>query len=93
MLTVAFATRLKPYGVTVNACHPGDVNSRLSNDLGFGGSTAPDDGADTPVWLATDPIGESTTGQYFEQRRAMRCRFGEDTAAIEALYDVCSAYV
>ena len=38
MLTVAFAARLKPYGVTVNACHPGDVNSRLSNDLGFGGS-------------------------------------------------------
>ncbi len=35
MLTVAFAARLKPYDVTVNACHPGDVNSRLSNDLGY----------------------------------------------------------
>jgi NAD(P)-dependent dehydrogenase (short-subunit alcohol dehydrogenase family) len=55
MLTVAFATRLQPYGVKVNACHPGDVNSRLSNDLGFGGQTTPDKGADTPVWLATDP--------------------------------------
>ena len=92
MLTVAFATRLKPYGVTVNACHPGDVNSRLSNDLGFGGQTTPDEGADTPVWLATDPVGQRETGKYFEQRRETRCRFGEDTAAVEALYAACLAY-
>jgi NAD(P)-dependent dehydrogenase (short-subunit alcohol dehydrogenase family) len=92
MLTVAFATRLKPYGITVNACHPGDVNSRLSNDLGFGGHTVPDEGADTPVWLATDPTGQRETGKYFDQRRAVRCRFGEDTAAVEALYAACLAY-
>jgi NAD(P)-dependent dehydrogenase (short-subunit alcohol dehydrogenase family) len=92
MLTVAFAARLKPHGVTVNACHPGDVNSRLSNDLGFGGQTPPDDGADTPVWLATDLVGQRETGKYFEQRRATRCRFGEDMVAVEALYDACLAY-
>jgi NAD(P)-dependent dehydrogenase (short-subunit alcohol dehydrogenase family) len=92
MLTVAFAARLQPYGVTVNACHPGDVNSRLSNDLGFGGQTLPDEGADTPVWLATAPMGEHATGQYFEQRRETRCRFGEDMAAVEALYDACLVY-
>ena len=92
MLTVAFATRLKPYGITVNACHPGDVNSRLSNDLGFGGQTTPDEGADTPVWLATDPMGQRETGKYFEQRRGTRCRFGEDTAAVEALYTACLTY-
>jgi NAD(P)-dependent dehydrogenase (short-subunit alcohol dehydrogenase family) len=92
MLTVAFATRLAPYGITVNACHPGDVNSRLSNDLGFGGQTSPDEGADTPVWLATDPMGQHETGKYFDQRRAVRCRFGEDMAAVEALYEACRAY-
>jgi NAD(P)-dependent dehydrogenase (short-subunit alcohol dehydrogenase family) len=92
MLTVAFATRLKPFGISVNACHPGDVNSHLSNDLGFGGSTSPDDGADTPVWLATDPIGQAETGKYFDQRRAVRCPFGEDLAAVEALYAACLAY-
>ena len=27
MLTVAFAKRLQPLDITVNACHPGDVNS------------------------------------------------------------------
>lgn len=92
MLTAACATRLKPYGVTVNACHPGDVNSRLSNDLGFGGQATPDEGADTPVWLATDPVGQRETGKYFEERRAVRCRFGEDTAAVEALFEACLAY-
>lgn len=91
MLTVAFAARLKSYSVTVNACHPGDVNSQLSNDLGFGGLATPDEGADTPFWLATDPVGQNVTGKYFEQRRAVRCRFGEDTAAVEALYEACLA--
>lgn len=92
MLTVAFASRLKSAGVTVNACHPGDVNSRLSNDLGFGGTTAPHEGADTPVWLAIDPVGQRETGKYFEQRRAVRCRFGEDQAAVEGLYAACLSY-
>ena len=92
MLTVAFAARLKADGITVNACHPGDVNSRLSNDLGFGGQTSPDEGADTPVWLATDPVGAQETGKYFEHRRAVRCQFGEDATAVEALYEACQAY-
>jgi len=92
ILTAAFAQRLKPYDITVNACHPGDVNSRLSNDLGFGGHTSPDDGADTPVWLATDLVGQRETGKYFEQRHETRCKFGEDTAAVEALYAACLTY-
>ncbi len=92
MLTVAFAERLKSDGVTVNACHPGDVNSRLSNDLGFGGQTTPDEGADTPVWLATDPVGQRETGKYFEHRQATPCRFGENRVAVEALYEACLSY-
>jgi NAD(P)-dependent dehydrogenase (short-subunit alcohol dehydrogenase family) len=92
MLTVAFAERLRPYQITVNACHPGDVNSQLSNDLGFGGHESPDDGARTPVWLATDPIGQRETGKYFEHLRPAQCRFGEDREAVEALYQACLAY-
>ena len=38
MLTVAYAERLKSHKIAVNVCHPGDVNSRLSNNLGFGGT-------------------------------------------------------
>jgi hypothetical protein len=70
MLTAAFAARLQLYGVTVNAGHQGDVNSRLRNDLGFGGQTTLEEGADTPVWLATESVGPRETGKDFEQRRA-----------------------
>jgi NAD(P)-dependent dehydrogenase (short-subunit alcohol dehydrogenase family) len=91
MLTVAFAERLSPSGVSVNACHPGDVNSTLSNNLGFGGHATPDQGASTPVWLATSPTGQQQTGKYFERREA-RCRFGENKQAVEALYQACLRY-
>jgi len=92
MLTVAFGQRLKPFGISVNACHPGDVNSTLSNNLGFGGSQPPDEGARTPVWLAVDTVGQRETGKYFEHMRRVRCPFGEDRTAVEALYERCLEY-
>jgi NAD(P)-dependent dehydrogenase (short-subunit alcohol dehydrogenase family) len=92
MLVVAWAERLKSDGITINVCHPGDVNSQLSNDLGFGGFQSPDQGADTPVWLATEPIGGQVTGKYFERRQESRCRFGEDREGREALFEACKGY-
>jgi retinol dehydrogenase 12 len=77
MLSAAFAERLKPFQITVNACHPGDVNSVLSNNLGFGGHETPDQGAETTVWLATHPIGQETTGRYFEHLTETNCPFAE----------------
>ncbi len=92
MLTVAFAERFREHGVAVNACHPGDVNSRLSNDLGFGGHETSQQGARTPAWLATDGIGQLETGKYFEHMHMRRCQFGEDSVMVEALYQACMAY-
>jgi NAD(P)-dependent dehydrogenase (short-subunit alcohol dehydrogenase family) len=92
MLSVAFAERLASHGVCVNACHPGDVRSRLASDLGFGGHESPDQGARTPAWLATEAIGGTVTGRYFEQQRETACRFAADRAAIEALYAACAEY-
>jgi retinol dehydrogenase-13 len=92
MLTVAFAHRLKTRGVSVNACHPGDVNSKLSNNLGFGGHETPDEGADTPVWMATSSAAQEMTGEYYENRRPTVDRFASDQQAIEALYQVCLDY-
>jgi retinol dehydrogenase-13 len=92
MLSTAFAENLKPYDITVNACHPGDVNSILSNNLGFGGHETPDEGADTPVWLATRPIGQENTGGYFEHRREVNCAFSRDRQAVNALYERCAGY-
>jgi len=92
MVTVALAERLKPDQIAVNACHPGDVNSTLGNNLGFRGHQTPDEGARTPVWLATAPMGQQQTGRYFEQLRAVRCAFGENRPAVEALYQICLGY-
>ncbi|MBS1212053.1 MAG: putative Retinol dehydrogenase 13 [Proteobacteria bacterium] len=92
MLTVAFAERLKPHGIAVNACHSGDVHSALSHALGFGGHESPDQGAATPVWLATDPQGQAVTGKYFEHGREVRCRFAENKAQVTALDEACRRY-
>jgi NAD(P)-dependent dehydrogenase (short-subunit alcohol dehydrogenase family) len=92
MLVVAWAEKLKSDGITINACHPGDVNSRLSNNLGFGGSQSPEQGAETPSWLATEPIGGQVSGKYFEHRRESRCQFSKDRNSIEQLFQICSEY-
>jgi retinol dehydrogenase-13 len=85
MLTVGFANLLKEKGITVNACHPGDVNSKLSNDLGYGGHESPKEGADTPVWVATAVELDGLTGKYFEHRKQMHCAFGNDREGVERL--------
>jgi NAD(P)-dependent dehydrogenase (short-subunit alcohol dehydrogenase family) len=92
MLSAAFAERLRPHDVMVNACHPGDVNSKLSNDLGFGGNESPDQGARTPVWLAVDPAVEGQTGLYFEHLQARPDPLVRDVAAVDALYELCLTY-
>jgi NAD(P)-dependent dehydrogenase (short-subunit alcohol dehydrogenase family) len=89
MLSAAFADRLREYNISVNACHPGDVNSRLSNDLGFGGHESPDEGAETPVWLAAEPVGIENTGKYFEHKRETYCPFSQDIDSVNKLYKIC----
>jgi NAD(P)-dependent dehydrogenase (short-subunit alcohol dehydrogenase family) len=92
MLTRAFADRLKDKGITVNACHPGDVNSKLSNDLGFGGHESPAEGATTPVWLATSSEVQGITGKYFARMSEDTCPFMRDDHAVEKLYTICGSY-
>jgi NAD(P)-dependent dehydrogenase (short-subunit alcohol dehydrogenase family) len=90
MLTVALAERLHPHNITVNVCHPGDVNSTLSNALGFGGSESPETGALTPVWLAKDHSVATTTGKYFVGCRQESCTFARDRTGIDRLVAVCN---
>ncbi len=92
MLSAAFAEKLKPFQISVNACHPGDVNSVLSNNLGFGGHESPDQGAETPVWLATQSVGQQKTGKYFEHKRESSCAFSRNKHAVNALYELCANY-
>lgn len=92
MLTVAFAKRWSAAEITVNSCHPGDANSALSNALGYGGNDSPEDAADTPVWLATDPALAGVTGKYFAHREQRPCAFASDEKAIAALDAICARY-
>lgn len=92
MLTPVFASMLEPMGITANACHPGDVNSALSNSLGFGGSQSPDEGAKTPVWLSTSESVQSITGKYFERCQEIPCTFGQQKSSSRQLYEICQTY-
>jgi NAD(P)-dependent dehydrogenase (short-subunit alcohol dehydrogenase family) len=93
MLTAAYAERFAADGITVNSCHPGDVRSRLSHDLGFGGHETPEEGARTPVWLATHPTAGEVTGKYFERMREVPCRFTADSSSVRALHQLCQLHV
>jgi NAD(P)-dependent dehydrogenase (short-subunit alcohol dehydrogenase family) len=92
MLTVADARRLAPLEIKVNACHPGDANSALSNALGFGGHESPDECAATPLRLALDHDLGDRTGAYFEHGEERPDRFARDLDAIAALDAACRAY-
>ncbi|MBN2341632.1 MAG: SDR family NAD(P)-dependent oxidoreductase [Deltaproteobacteria bacterium] len=92
LLTAAFAERLQPLGITVNSCHPGDVRSKLSGDLGFGGHETPAQGAATPLHVATAAEIVDTTGKYFANLHQERCRFSEDKALAEHLFQICESY-
>lgn len=91
-MTAAFlAERFAGSGIWVGSCHPGDVSSKLSHALGFGGSQSPEQGADTPIWLATaDDPGPS--GGYYASRRHEECRFCRDRAGVSALQAALDAY-
>ena len=94
------ADRMLTYGlaaeydgkININTCHPGDANSKLSNDLGFGGSETAAQAAKTPLLLATTELGLNYTGEYFEYGRLSNCRFKSQRSAIDQLMNLCETY-
>lgn len=67
-LTRVLAAELTETGILVNAASPGWTHTDM------GGPNAPrsvEQGADTPVWLATLPTGDHTTGGLFYDREPL----------------------
>ncbi len=64
-LTRILAAELADSGVLVNAASPGRMNTRMARDET---TRTPEQGADTPVWLATLPDDGPTGGLYYERR-------------------------
>ena len=66
MLTVKLAHELDGTGILVNAACPGWVRTRMG---GPGAPRSPEQGADTPIWLATLPDGGPSGGLFRDRRR------------------------
>lgn len=92
MLSYKFSDILNEKNIAVNACHPGEVNSKLSNNLGFGGHESPELGADTPSWLATSEEVKGITGKYYEYRKLGYDHFISDKEEVEKLFELCHEY-
>jgi NAD(P)-dependent dehydrogenase (short-subunit alcohol dehydrogenase family) len=65
MLTVKLAAELVGSGVLVNAACPGWVRTAMG---GPGAPRSPEEGADTPLWLATLPA-DGPSGGFFRDRQ------------------------
>jgi NAD(P)-dependent dehydrogenase (short-subunit alcohol dehydrogenase family) len=82
LFTYALAKRLQGTGVTANALHPGVIRTGLGADTGpvFGTAMrlfrlflkSAERGAETSVYLASSPEVEGVTGQYFDNKTAVK---------------------
>jgi len=68
--------------VTANALHPGVIDTRLLHVLFSGGSPV-EKGAETPVFLADNPLMETKTGLYWVRKKPAPTHFlqGDDSIA------------
>ena len=92
MLTSAYAEKFLHDGITVNVCHPGDSNTKLSNSMGFGGHETPEQSARTPVYLAISNEVANVTGKYFRDCRVQNDPFMKDKELVRKLFEICQKF-
>jgi len=67
MATYDLADQLAGSGVTVNCLHPGAIDTKLMRDSFKLEGASVEQGAQTPVYLATSPEVEGISGKYFSR--------------------------
>lgn len=101
ILSWAWAERLAPSGVTVNACHPGGVATGIyRNPTGLFGAVlrayvrlvkrTPAQGARTPAWLASSADVAGQTGRFYSDQRERACPY-RDPEGVARLWTICEA--
>jgi NAD(P)-dependent dehydrogenase (short-subunit alcohol dehydrogenase family) len=70
LFTYELAERLAGTGVTVNALHPGGIATKLLRAASGSSGASLEEGAATPVYLASAPEVENVTGTYFVGKQA-----------------------
>ncbi len=91
LFTYELARRLAGTGITVNAVHPGFVNTNFQKAAGLNmrGPLTAEEGADTQIWLATSNDVEDITGKYFVRRQDTRTSdISYDRAVAKRLWEV-----
>jgi NAD(P)-dependent dehydrogenase (short-subunit alcohol dehydrogenase family) len=103
LLTREFARRFTGTGISVNAVHPGFVRTHFGQNNGRGSAAAIRffawvggrsvlRGAQTPVFVATDPSVAAISGEYFSDRKIARASPASyDMECARRLYDECAA--
>jgi len=102
--TRELARRLASSGVSVNCCHPGAVATRLGQTDALWTRTlgrllgllflTPEQGARTPVFLASAPELAGRSGGYFvREREQSPAPFAQDDGAARRLWEVSEALV
>lgn len=93
IFTAILARNLEGTWVTANCLHPGIVKTRLSRAASPGVATlTPEEGAKTPVWLATSAETAGISGKYFEEKRPVRASaLSRDRRVQERLWKVAES--
>ena len=93
LFTFALARRLEGTGVAVNALHPGAVDTKMLNQLGMSGKSV-EEGAETPVYLASSPEVAEISGSYFSKKRiAKPSEAARDQALQEKFWQISADLV
>ncbi len=99
LFTMELARRWRKEDIPVNAMHPGVVATGIARKWWFGRiafrlfGMGPEKGADTMVYLATDPIGRKVTAQYFIRREpAAPRRMVYDEELQKRLWEISDTY-